>query len=77
MNVSSLSIKAWLVQNQALVDREGTYILLSASHSTRVSTTTTVISSPFYMSMDETDIIAICKNMYWYPRILFLGCHPM
>jgi len=37
--------------NQALVDREGTFILLSASHSTRVSTPTVTISSSFYMSM--------------------------
>jgi len=34
--------------NRALVDREGMFILLSASHSTRVSTPTTAISGPIW-----------------------------
>jgi len=37
------------ITNQILVNREGTILLLSASHSTRVSTPTTTISNPFYV----------------------------
>jgi len=42
------------ITNQALVNREGTFTLLSASHFTRVFIPITAISSPFYMSMGIT-----------------------
>jgi hypothetical protein len=42
--------------NQVLVDREGTFGLMFASHSDCLSTPTTAISSPFCMSMVRSEL---------------------
>jgi len=50
------------ITNQVLIDREGTFILLSASHSTRVSIPTTAISGPI-LYIDERNWIFACLQL--------------
>jgi len=65
------------ITNQALVDREGTFILLSASHSTRISITT-AISSPFYMLMIFIAVLifpSCCSSLTkWTDWLYFCFC---
>jgi len=48
--------------NQALVDREGTFILLSASHFTRVSTSPLQSVIQFCLSMIVKPVLSVVYN---------------